>query len=127
MNITVWGGAGFLGSHICDALSDIGHSVTIADIKESLWKRDDQKMLTGNLIDKEIINQSVKNADYVFNFAGIADIGEANINPLESAEVNIIGNLNLLDACIQNKIKRYIFASSLYVYSNSGGFYRCSK
>ena len=103
MNITVWGGAGFLGSHICDALSDIGHSVTIADIKESLWKRDDQKMLTGNLIDKEIINQSVKNADYVFNFAGIADIGEANINPLESAEVNIIGNLNLLDACIQNK------------------------
>ncbi len=127
MNITVWGGAGFLGSHICDALSDIGHSVTIADIKESLWKRDDQKMLTGNLIDKEIINESVKDADYVFNFAGIADIGEANTNPLKSAEVNIIGNLNLLDACVQNKIKRYIFASSLYVYSNSGGFYRCSK
>jgi len=127
MKITIWGGSGFLGSHITDALSNAGHDVTIADISKSPWKRNNQQMVTGSLLDKKVVIESVKNADYVFNFAGIADIGDANTDPHKSAEVNILGNLNLLDACVQSKVKRYIFASSLYVYSKSGGFYRCSK
>ena len=127
MKSTVWGGSGFLGSHISDALSNAGHDVTIADICKSPWKRDNQQMLVGSLLDEKIVNESVKKADYVFNFAGIADIGDANAAPHKSAEVNILGNLNLLDACVEAKVKRYVFASSLYVYSNSGGFYRCSK
>ena len=85
MKITVWGGSGFLGSHICDALSNNGYDVTIADICKSPWKRDDQQMLVGSLLDKKAVNESVKNADYVFNFAGIADIGEANDDPHKSA------------------------------------------
>ena len=127
MNITVWGGSGFLGSHIADAFSDLGYEVTIVDIKESIWKNDNQRMLVGNLLDREVVKESVKNSDYVFNFAGIADIEDANEHPYKSAEVNILGNLNLLNACFHAKVKRYIFASSLYVYSKSGGFYRCSK
>ena len=127
MNITVWGGAGFLGSHICDALSANGHKVIIADIKHSTWKKENQEMIVGSLLDESIVNESVKNADYVFNFAGIADIQEANRDPVKSSNINIFGNLNLMNACIEQNIKRYIFASSLYVYSNSGGFYRCTK
>ena len=50
--------------------------------------------------------------DVVFNFCGIADIHEADLDPNKSAEVNILGNLNLLDACVKQKVKRYIFASS---------------
>lgn len=127
MNITVWGGAGFLGSHICDALTKIGHQVTIADLEHSIWATKNQKIISASVLDKKAVFESVKNADYVFNFSGIADIQEANIDPLKSAEVNIVGNLNLLDACVKQKVKRYFFASSLYVYSNSGGFYRCTK
>ena len=127
MKITICGGSGFLGSHIADELSNAEHEVTIFDIMESPWKNINQKMLVGSLLDKKAINEAVKDSDYVFNFAGISDIGDANLNPHKSAEVNILGNLNLLDACYQAKIKRYIFASSLYVYSNAGGFYRCSK
>ena len=127
MNITVWGGAGFLGSHVSDNLSDNGHDVTIADINESRWIKDNQKMFIGSLLDQESVNKSLENADYVFNFAGVADIGEADKDPIGSAKTNIIGNLNLLEACVKAKVSRYIFASSLYVYSNSGGFYRCSK
>ena len=127
MKITICGGSGFLGSHIADELSNAEHEVTIFDIKDSPWKNINQEMLVGSLLDKKAINEAVKDSDYVFNFAGIADIADANINPHKSAEVNILGNLNLLDACYQAKIKRYIFASSLYVYSNAGGFYRCSK
>ena len=127
MKVTVWGGAGFLGSHVCDALSEEGYEVTIADINQSQWKKEGQHMLKANLLDIEAVFESVKGADYVFNFAGIADIPEANSAPLRTSEINIMGNLHLLEACLKEKVKRYIFASSLYVYSNSGGFYRCSK
>ena len=127
MKITVWGGSGFLGSHVSDALAKQGHKVTIADKNKSPWLVKTQKMVQGDVLDKELVEKSVTGADAVFNFSGIADIHEADIDPSKSAEINILGNINLLDACVKQSVKRYIFASSLYVYSRSGGFYRCSK
>ncbi len=125
--VTVWGGGGFLGSHICDALTLEGHRVTIVDIADSLWKKEGQSMIIADLMDYDEVVKTVENADYVFNLAGIADIGESNDDPFHSAKTNILGNINLLKACVKANVKRYIFASSIYVYSNSGGFYRCSK
>ena len=52
MNITVFGGSGFLGSHICDKLSEAGHAVTIVDLHPSPWLRPDQTMLAGNILDE---------------------------------------------------------------------------
>lgn len=127
MNITVFGGAGFLGSHVCDKLSDAGHKVTIVDLHPSPWLRPDQTMIIGNLLDEEAVDKAVTGADVVFNYAGIADIGEANRRPIETARVNVLGNVILLEACRLAGVRRYIFASSLYVYGKSGGFYRCSK
>ncbi|MDR3320167.1 MAG: NAD(P)-dependent oxidoreductase [Desulfovibrio sp.] len=127
MNITVFGGSGFLGSHVCDKLSDAGHNVTIADLRSSPWLRLDQTMLTGNILDENIVREAVARADMVFNYAGIADIGEANSRPVDTARINVLGNVMLLEACRQAGVQRYVFASSLYVYGKSGGFYRCSK
>jgi UDP-glucose 4-epimerase len=127
MKITVWGGSGFLGSHVADTLTKQGHTVTIADSNVSQWLVENQEMIQGNVLDKEQVLKSVNGADVVFNFSGIADIQEADLDPNKSAEVNILGNLNLMDACVKHGVQRYIFASSLYVYSTSGGFYRCSK
>lgn len=127
MNITVFGGAGFLGSHVCDKLSEAGHKVTIVDLNPSPWLRPDQTMIIGNLLDEEAVDKAVAGADVVFNYAGIADIGEANRRPIDTARVNVLGNVILLEACRLAGVKRYIFASSLYVYGKSGGFYRCSK
>ena len=127
MKITVWGGAGFLGSHVADVLTKQGHKVTVADKNMSSWLLDKQKMFKGDVLNKNAVAKSVADADVVFNFSGIADIYEADLDPFKSAEVNILGNLNLLNACIKHSVKRYILASSLYVYSTSGGFYRCSK
>ena len=81
MNITVFGGSGFLGSHICDKLSEAGHAVTIVDLHPSPFLRPDQTMLAGNILDEETVNRAVAGADMVFNYAGIADIGEANNRP----------------------------------------------
>ncbi|MDR3362314.1 MAG: NAD(P)-dependent oxidoreductase [Desulfovibrio sp.] len=127
MKITVFGGSGFLGSHICDTLSSAGHAVTIVDLHPSDWLRPDQVMLTGNILDEETVRTGIDGADMVFNYAGIADIGEANNRPVDTARINVVGNVMLLEACRKAKIKRYVFASSLYVYGKSGGFYRCSK
>lgn len=127
MNIVLFGGSGFLGSHVCDALSDAGHAVTLVDLRPSPWLRPDQRMVTGNLLDEALVDDTVAGADAVFNFAGIADIGEANNRPVDTARVNVLGNVIALEACRKAGVKRYVFASSLYVYGKSGGFYRCSK
>lgn len=127
MNIIVFGGSGFLGSHVCDKLSDAGHNVVIFDIFESKWVRKDQKMIVADILDESEVGRAIQGNDIVFNFAGIADISDANKKPVDTVKYNILGNAIILEACCKAKIKRYIFASSAYVYSKSGGFYRCSK
>ena len=64
MNITVWGGSGFLGSHVCDVLTEKGHKVTIADTIKSKWKKNEQDMLIGDILDYDSVYESVKNADH---------------------------------------------------------------
>ena len=125
--ITVWGGSGFIGSHVCDHLSKKNFNVIVADKKQSKWLNKSQKMFVGDLCKYEDVKKSIKNSEYVFNFAGIADIELANKNILSTVDNNVLGNINLLQACRENKIKKYIFASTIYVFSNSGGFYRASK
>lgn len=127
MKITVFGGSGFLGSHVCDKLSDSGHEVTNFDKKASPWLRSDQQEIVGDILNGHKVQNAVQDADIVFNFAGIADICEANGRPVDTVRFNILGNTNILEACRLAEIKRYVFASSVYVYSKSGGFYRCSK
>ena len=127
MKVNIWGGSGFLGSHIADSITDAGHDVTIIDRSESEWIRPNQKFIKGDLLDVEIIDRTSKDADFIYNLAGIADIEEANDDPKLSATTNIIGNINLLNAIKNHNVSRYVFASTLYVYSVSGGFYRCSK
>lgn len=116
-----------MGSHICDKLSQAGHAVTIVDIRESRWLRKDQKMLVGSVLDEALVGRAVQGAAVVFNYAGVADIGEANTQPVETARLNVVGNVTVLEACRKAGVGRYVFASSLYVYGKSGGFYRASK
>lgn len=127
MKATVFGGAGFLGRHVADALSEAGHEVLIYDIKQSSYIRKFQKMIVGNVLDEEKVAETVKGCDVVYNFAGLADIDEASKKPLETIKANILGNTIILEASRQANIKRFVFASSLYVYSKAGSFYRSSK
>ena len=125
--VIVFGGSGFLGSHVSDALSEIGHEVVIFDIIESKYLRSDQEMVIGNILDRDEVREVISGADYVYHFAAIADIGEARNNPVESANFNIIGTINILDACREFSIKRFVYSSTIYVYSDHGSFYRSSK
>lgn len=127
MKALVFGGSGFLGSHVADALSEKGHQVTIYDLKASPHLQGSQKMVVGDILDPRGVEAAVKNADLVYNFAGITDLDDARVNPVETVRQNILGNCIILDACRKKGIKRFLFASSVYVYSNLGSFYRSSK
>lgn len=127
MKACVIGGSGFLGSHVCDHLSDAGYAVTILDQVASPWLRADQKMLVGDLLDEALLDQSVADSDVVYNFAAIADLNKALSTPIDTARVNVLGNVLVLDACRRHTVRRFIYASTVYVYSREGGFYRCSK
>lgn len=127
MKVIVFGGSGFLGSHVADALDDAGHDVSIYDIKYSPYLRPSQEMIVGDVLNPKDVEAAVKGCDIAYNFAGIADIDEANEKPFDSVKCNILGNSIILEACRKVRIKRFIFASTLYVYSASGAFYRSTK
>lgn len=125
--VVVFGGAGFLGSHVADALSDTGYKVVIYDRIPSPNLRASQEMVVGDILDENLVAETVANARFVYNFAGIADIGEASNRPVDTIKYNILGHTIILNAGMQARIERILFASSIYVYSNSGSFYRASK
>jgi len=127
MKVIVFGGSGFLGSHVADALSKAGHEVIIYDIKPSRYLMSAQRMIIGDVLDEKKVNRAIKGCDAVYNFAGIADIDEASRKPLDSIRSNVLGNSIILEACRQAGVKRFVFASSLYVYSKTGSFYRSAK
>jgi UDP-glucose 4-epimerase len=123
----VVGGSGFIGSHVADRLSDEGYQVTIYDLTPSPWLRKDQQMVVGNVLDVEKLNDTITGSEVVYNFAALADLNQALEQPLKTVNINILGNLNVLEACHAHGVKRFIYASTVYVHSREGGFYRCSK
>ena len=70
--VVVFGGAGFLGSHVADALTEAGHEVSVFDLTNSKFIRSDQRMIIGDLLDLQSIRNAVAGANYVYNFAAIS-------------------------------------------------------
>ena len=128
MKITVIGGSGFLGSHLSDSLSDRRNKVVIFDKKKSKYlKKGSQKMIVGDISNINHLRRAIKGSEVVYHFAGISDIGESIKKPMETARINILGTANVLQLCKEYNIKKIIFASTIYVSSSQGGFYRVSK
>mgnify|MGYP003689041927 FL=1 len=123
----VVGGSGFLGSHVADHLSNAGYQVTIYDKTNSQWLRNDQEIVIGDVQDSQKLNKTIKGSKVVYNFAALSDLNQALEKPLDTISVNILGNLNVMEACRNHGVKRFIYASTVYVHSREGGFYRCSK
>jgi len=127
MRVCVIGGSGFLGSHVADKLSIAGHEVSIYDRAPSPWIQPRQVMRVGDLLNLDALQESVKDCDVVYNFAALADLSDARDKPIETVRTNVLGNVNVLEACRHQGVKRFVYASTVYVYSREGGFYRCSK
>lgn len=127
MKVLVIGGSGFIGSHVADQLSEAGYEVTIYDHVESSWLRPDQRMQLGDLLDVKALEVAMEGCNVVYNFAALSDLNEALGRPVETVKINILGNVHALELAHRLSVRRYIYASTVYVYSRHGGFYRCSK
>jgi UDP-glucose 4-epimerase len=123
----VVGGAGFLGSHVADCLSDAGFAVRIYDRTPSKWLNRDQQMIVGDVLEPASLEAAIAGCEVVYNFAALADLNDALRKPVQTVQINILGAVNVLEACRKHSVRRFIYASTVYVYSREGGFYRCSK
>jgi UDP-glucose 4-epimerase len=125
--VAVLGGSGFLGSHIVDQLDKEGYSVRILDIKACDFHKDKHEIFIADILDRDALHECIKGCDYVYNFAGIADIKEASNNPIATIEKNTLGATYAMQESVDSKVKKFLYASSMYVYSSYGSFYRSSK
>jgi UDP-glucose 4-epimerase len=125
--VVVTGGAGFLGSHVANMLTSRGMTVTVFDRRPSPYLQPGQQMVIGDLLEPTSLAAALDGCDYLFHLAALADLNVARTRPLETAQINLIGTLNCLEAAHKAGVRRIMFASTVYVYSRAGGFYRCSK
>ena len=127
MKAVVFGGSGFIGSHVADALSEGGHEVTICDLKVSPYRTSGQKFIQGDILENACVRRALEGQEVAYNFAGLADLDAGQEQPVDTVRQNVLGNVILLEESLRAKLKRYIFASTIYVSGQSGGFYRASK
>lgn len=125
--VVIIGGAGFLGSHLADALTTEGYKVCVFDVRPSPWLKGGQEMVVGDIMDEEAVSRTLQDAGYVYHLAGIADIHQSMLSPKETLNQNIIGSAIVFDASVQANVERLMYASTIYVYSQRGSFYRVSK
>ena len=128
MKCLVTGGLGFLGSYLAEELIKKNHRVTILDKASPKIKLNKKiKFIKADLLNKNKTELAIKNQDIIFHYGGLSGIDESMVNPLKTAEYNLIGTIRLLELCLKYKIKRFIFASTVYVNSEQGSFYKSSK
>jgi UDP-glucose 4-epimerase len=112
----VTGGAGFIGSHITDALVDAGHEVTVID--DLSRGRREQVNARATFVELDITGPGLAAAvaaarpDVVFHHAAQIDVRESVRDPLHDAAVNVVGTVNVLRAAVDAAARRVIFASS---------------
>jgi len=125
--VLVVGGSGFMGSHTADELSLRGYDVTIYDCVSSKHLSNGQEMIVADLMDEKKMEEAIKDTDIIYYFAGVADIGEAKLNPYNTIHLNVMGVTSVLNIAVKYNISRFVYASTMYVYSVHGSFYRASK
>ncbi len=122
MKVVVTGGAGFIGSHLAEALAKEGNEVVVFDNlsvgKQNLefLRECGAQFIKGDIRDLSAVAKAFENADGVFHLAAMNRAMRSIKDPLEANEVNVTGTLNVLEACRKSDVKRMVFASSSSVY-----------
>ena len=125
--VLVTGSSGFIGSHVADALEEEFWNVVLFDTVPSKYKSKTQQEFIGDILKPGDIEKAMEGCDLVYHFAAQADLGASSGIPAKTITANIIGTQNVLEAARKHKVKRFMFASTIYVYSELGSFYRVSK
>jgi len=119
MKILVIGGAGYIGSHVTYELCDRGYDVTVLDdlssgFIDNLDKRAD--FIEDSFTNNNLLADILKNIDCVIHFAALKAAGESMDDPIKYSNQNIVNSINLINLCVENNVKNFIFSSTAAVY-----------
>jgi UDP-N-acetylglucosamine 4-epimerase len=126
-NILVTGGAGFIGSNLCEALLNLGYKVVCLDNFSTGHHRnianflsnENFSLIEGDIRDLETCRKAVEGIDYVLHEAALGSVPRSINDPITSNEVNVTGFLNMLVAARDAGVKRFIYAASSSTYGDS--------
>ncbi len=125
--ILVTGGAGFIGSHIVDRLLDEELKVRVLDNlstgeQKNLAQHKNKKsfqFIEGDIRNFDLVKKAVEGVDAVIHEAALVSVTRSVEDPLLSNEINVTGTVNLLKACVDAHVKRFVLASSCAVYGDT--------
>jgi dTDP-L-rhamnose 4-epimerase len=133
--VLVTGGAGFIGSHLVDALLERGERVRVLDNLDPLAHPNgrpshasaDAELIVGDLRDLATVERALGGLDRVFHLGGVVGNGESMMNARRAVDHNAAGTATLLEAVVErrDRIRRLVAASSMVVYGE--GSYRCRE
>jgi UDP-glucose 4-epimerase len=127
MKVLITGGAGFIGSHLAQALCRDGAEVLVLDdLSEGspanlAWRKggDKLEMIEGNVADENLLRKILPGCEFVFHQAAITSVPKSVESPLASHAVNLDASLRLLIAAREARVKRFLFASSSAIYGDN--------
>jgi len=119
VRVLVTGGSGFIGSHVVDRLRALGHEPVIYDLRPSPWHEPgtvDTRL--GSITDREALERALHSCDAVAHLAAVADVNDVHAEPEDAERVNARGTVAVLEACRRAGVKRIVYASTIWVYSD---------
>ncbi|MGX7378271.1 SDR family oxidoreductase [Carnobacterium maltaromaticum] len=122
----ITGGAGFIGSNLCEALLRMGYQVRCLDDLstgkleniQTFFENENFEFIEGSIVDIDTCDAACKGVDYVSNQAAWGSVPRSVEMPLKYEEINIKGTLNMMEAARQNNVKKFVYASSSSVYGD---------
>ena len=130
--VLITGGAGFIGSHVADALVDRGYRVRALDnlspqvhgagAGRPAYLHEEVELLVGDVCDAATVRRALEGVDTVFHFAAMVGVGQSMYEVAQYTRVNDVGTAVLLEALIERPVERLVVASSMSIYGE--GLYR---
>jgi len=117
VRVLVTGGSGFVGSHVVDQLIAKGIRVRVFDMVMPTFRKD-VDYYQGSLLNADQVGMALNGIDYVFHLAAVADVKSVFEAPLISEAINVRGTMNVLEASRKTGVKRVIYGSTTWVYSD---------
>jgi UDP-glucose 4-epimerase len=119
VRVLVTGGSGFIGSHVVDKLRARGHEPVIYDLRPSPWHEPGTvDTVLGSITDREALERALHSCDAVAHLAAVADVNDVHASPEEAERVNARGTVAVLEAARRAGVKRIVYASTIWVYSD---------
>jgi UDP-glucose 4-epimerase len=114
MKVLIIGGNGFIGSHLIDKMLKHEHEVVVYDLAYEKYRLPLEKVeyTIGTLEDIELLKKSLEGVDIVYHLASASVPSTSNISPISDIQGNLIVTLNVMNACIEKDIKRFVYFSS---------------